>query len=76
MSTPTEIRDQLHDELNELDGKIGRLQVFLNKASNRTLMTETHWGLLQIQVFSMQSYAECLMNRMKELQNHIKDEAP
>lgn len=74
MSTPAEAKDQLHDELSDLDGKIGRLQLFLNEPTHRASVSAAHWGLLEIQVFCMQAYAECLMNRMKELDSHNDDE--
>ncbi len=61
-----EIKERVHKELVELDGKIGRLQLMLKNTGNRGFMSAYHWRLLHIQLASMQTYAECLASRLAE----------
>lgn len=71
-----EIKERVHKELMELDGKIGRLQLMLKNTSNRGIMSAYHWRLLNIQLASMQTYAECLASRLAEFDELAEPHKP
>lgn len=67
----SQIIDSLLDEKSELDAKIGRLAIFVEK-DPLTKVTEFHLGLLNDQLYSMKEYSDTLGKRIADIESNDK----
>lgn len=61
------MKEKLLKEYKELEQRIGRLKKFLNDKSNKLIISETQWNLLQVQYPAMVHYFTILGDRLTDL---------
>ena len=60
------MKEKVLKEYRDLEQKIGRLKMFIHDKNNESVVGETQWALLQLQLPAMMNYLVVLDERLKD----------
>jgi hypothetical protein len=60
------MKEKVLKEYRDLEQKIGRLKKFIHDKNNESVVGETQWALLQLQLPAMMNYLVVLDERLKD----------